>query len=84
VGGRVAEARKLLAELRARGKAGYVSPYDIATVLVGLGEVDAAVHELELAVQGRAYGLVFIRVDPRFAPLEADPRYGALLRKIGL
>jgi TolB-like protein len=82
--GRRAEALALIEELRGRGRVGYVSPFDLATVYVGLNMPDSAFRALEDAYAGRAYGLVFMPVDPRFDPIRSDPRYRDLLRRIGL
>ena len=72
------------AAMRRRSSSHYVSPFDIATVYVGLNMHDAAFKALEAAYEGRAYGLVFLRVDPRFDPICSDPRYTDLVRRIGL
>jgi TolB-like protein/tetratricopeptide (TPR) repeat protein len=82
--GRRAEALAIVNELRQRSASGYISPFDVATVLVGLNMRDAAFRALEEAYQGRAYGLVLMRVDPRFDPVRSDPRYTDLVRRIGL
>jgi hypothetical protein len=74
----------IVEELRRRSASGYISPFDIATVLVGLNMRDAAFRALEEAYEGRAYGLVFMLVDPRFDPIRSDPRYTDLVRRIGL
>jgi len=75
------KARRLLAALEARP---YVSPVDVATVYLGLGERDQAVEWLERALKERAYGLVFLPTDPRFDPLRSDPRFAAVMRRVGL
>ena len=82
--GRRAEALALIEELRGRGRTGYVSPFDLATVYVGLDMPDEAFRALEEAYVGRAYGLVFMAVDPRFDPIRSDPRYRDLIRRVGL
>jgi serine/threonine-protein kinase len=82
--GRRAEALALIEELRGRGRTGYVSPFDLATVYVGLNLPDEAFRALEEAYAGRAYGLVFMAVDPRFDPIRSDPRYRDLIRRVGL
>ena len=82
--GRRAEALAILEELRRRGRTGYISPFDVATVYVGLNRHDEAFRALEEAYAGRAYGLVFLAVDPRFDPIRSDPRYLELLHRIGL
>jgi TolB-like protein/Flp pilus assembly protein TadD len=82
--GRRREALAVVEELRRRADSVYMSPFDLATVYVGLGLIDDTFRELERAFQGRAYGLVFIRVDPRFDPIRSDPRYHELVRRIGL
>ncbi len=84
VAGQAAKARRVLAELEARARREYISPVDIAMIYGGLGERTQAFQWLERALAGRAYGLVFLATDPRFDPLRRDPRYTALVRKVGL
>ena len=79
--GQVDKARRLLAALQARP---YISPVDVATIHVGLGERDQAVEWLERALKERAYGLVFLPTDPRFDPVRSDPRFAAVMRRVGL
>ena len=82
--GRRGEALAIVEELRRRSSSGYISPFDIATVYVGLNMYDAAFKELEAAYEDRAYGLVFLLVDPRFDRIRSDPRYADLIRRVGL
>jgi hypothetical protein len=49
-----------------------------------VGDADRAFACLERAVQDRSAGLIFFHVDPGFSPLGDDPRFGALVRRIGL
>jgi eukaryotic-like serine/threonine-protein kinase len=77
------EALQILNELQSRSKSQYVSPLDIATVQLGLGDKDAAFALLERAVDTHAGGLVFLAVDPRYDPVRQDPRFLRVLRRIG-
>jgi len=81
--GHTSEARRALDELQTRSKSQYVSPLDIATVHLGLGEMDAAFALLDRAVQTHDGGLVFLAVDPRYVPVRQDPRFQRVLRRIG-
>jgi TolB-like protein/DNA-binding winged helix-turn-helix (wHTH) protein/Tfp pilus assembly protein PilF len=76
------EAQKLLAQLLARSKKQYVSPFYIAIVYVALGEKDLAMNWLEKAFLDRSNGLVFLKVEPELDPLRADPRFIALQQKL--
>jgi TolB-like protein/Tfp pilus assembly protein PilF len=60
------------------------SAYQIADVYAWRGEKDKAFEWLERAYQQRDSGLNGIAYDPLLASLKADPRYGALLTKLGL
>jgi tetratricopeptide (TPR) repeat protein len=84
VAGRPAEALSVVGELKRRADSSYVSPYDIAIVYVGLGRTDEAFAWLEKAVQSRAYGLVFLNVDPRLDAIRTDPRFVDLVSRVGL
>ncbi|PYP18552.1 MAG: hypothetical protein DMD52_01810 [Gemmatimonadetes bacterium] len=83
VTGRRAEAGQLIDELRRQSREGYVSPYFFALISVGRGELDRAVGMLDQAAEERSTLLVYLRMDPRFAPLRSDPRFRALLRRLG-
>jgi len=49
-----------------------------------LGDRSHTLDWLERAYEGRAPYLVYLRVDPRFDSLRDDPRFRALVRRIGL
>lgn len=82
--GRTAEARRVAEELEERAADRFVSPFDRAIVFAGLGDREAACDWLERAAEDRVLLIVEMRVDPRLASLAAEPRFGALARRIGL
>jgi eukaryotic-like serine/threonine-protein kinase len=82
--GNEAEARRLLEQLIAARSERVVSAWGIAALHSTLGDVDETFRWLDVAVEERATGLVFLRVHPRLDPIRKDPRYQALLRKVGL
>ncbi len=83
VSNRTGEAQKLLDELKARSKRSYVSPHFIAMIYAGLGEKDQAFEWLQKAYGDRAVDLVYLK-DPAFDSLRSDPRFSALLKRMGL
>ena len=58
--------------------------YQVAEAYAWRGEKDDAFLWLDRAVAQRDGGLSFIKCDPLIANLRNDPRYGALLRRLGL
>ncbi|HEY6510084.1 MAG TPA: hypothetical protein VIY56_18805, partial [Vicinamibacterales bacterium] len=58
--------------------------YALAVAYVGLGRVDDTFDALDTACLDRDPLLAHIAVEPRFAPLRDDPRFGELLARIGL
>ena len=83
-GGQTAEARDILASLETRFADGYGSPVLKAQILLGLGEQDRALDLLEEAAGIRAADVVWLGVKPIYEPLRADPRFGAILKTVGL
>jgi TolB-like protein/DNA-binding winged helix-turn-helix (wHTH) protein/Tfp pilus assembly protein PilF len=79
--GRTTEARALLSEMLSRGDA---SPYYIALAYVGLGENDNAFTWLDKTLQERAGPFNELNADPMFDRLRSDPRFAALLRRMGV
>ena len=83
--GRRTEAETMLRDLQRRSSEGYVSPYMIATIYAGLGDKDRAFEFLEKARQERCWDIAWqIKVDLRLDNLRSDPRFQALLRRVGL
>jgi eukaryotic-like serine/threonine-protein kinase len=82
--GEAAEALKILDELLAQSRQGYVPPYHLAILYAGLGDKDPAFEWLEEAYQKHAVDLFTLKVEPMFDSLRKDPRFSDLLRRIGL
>ncbi len=84
--GQEAEARNHLARIiEIMKKPSYVAPAMIvAWVHAALGDKDEAFSWLEKAVQDREGSVYRLKVEPLIDPLRDDPRFGALLRRIGL
>lgn len=80
--GRRRESAALLADL-STSSAGHASPLAIAAAQVALGADDAAFATLQTACDHRDSRILWIRVDQRFDPIRKDPRYAALLARLG-
>ena len=82
--GRKSEAEQVLQELTRRSERRYVSPYFLATVYVGLGRKEQALTSLEKGYAERSMFMTMIKDDPELDPLRSEPRFLALLRRMGL
>lgn len=82
--GRRPEAEAVVQELNARGSQTYVSPLCFAEIAAALGAIDEAFDWLERACQERSPFLVALGVAPFYDTLRADPRFPAILKKVGL
>jgi TolB-like protein/tetratricopeptide (TPR) repeat protein len=60
------------------------APFQIACVHAWRGQIDEAFRWLDLALEQGDAGLQDIKVSPLLGKLQADPRYPALLKRIGL
>jgi eukaryotic-like serine/threonine-protein kinase len=81
--GRRSDALKLLAQLQELDKHTFVDPYNLGMIYAGLGDKDQAFSALDRAFSHSTSG-VFLKSDPFWSTVNSDPRYTALLRRMGL
>ena len=73
-----------LGMLKQQSKEHYVSPFTFAVVYARIGQTDNALESLEKALDERYPSMVFVQIEPVFDDLQTNPRFQALLRRIGL
>jgi TolB-like protein/Tfp pilus assembly protein PilF/tRNA A-37 threonylcarbamoyl transferase component Bud32 len=78
------KAREILDDLLERSKRIYVSPCLLALMCLVLNEKDRAFEFLEKAYRSHDIDLTYLKIDPRLDTVRSDPRYMALLKRIGL
>jgi adenylate cyclase len=77
-------ARTRYDELAALAHTRYVSPLDVARLAAQAGEKEAALAGLEAALAERSPGLLFLNVDRAWDAVRGEPRFAAVVRKMGL
>ncbi len=82
--GKREQAQRYLDELLKLSKERWVSPTLIGFVYIALGDNDKAFAWLDAADKAHDLGILRLKIDPRFAPLRSDPRFDALVRRIGI
>ncbi len=80
---RPAQARQMLERLQTLAKERFVSPYTLAQAHAGLGDHRQALDWLDRACAEKAPQVVYLRVDPTWDGLRTDPRFVALLDRVG-
>jgi len=83
--GRLVQARRALAKFEQSNRRGQVdSPVALAVAYAGMGDKENFFNSLQEAFAERSNSLVSLKVDPMYDPFRSDPRFQALLRRIGL
>ena len=82
--GRRDEADAIMTRLDEESRTQYVRAEIMAMGYAALGDSDRAFACLERAFQARSAGLIYLHLDPGYAPLRGDPRFGDLVQRIGL
>ena len=83
VSGDRAQAQAMLTDLGQMSSHRFVSPFATAVVYIGLGDTPRALAELEKAYDARSWMMTWLKLDKIFDPLRSDPRFVALLKKVG-
>lgn len=82
--GRSAEARSILASTAEPRDGAYIPRYYRAWVAAELGDRGQAMDLLEEAAEVREAPLIWLNIDPAFRDLHQEPRFLALLDRMGL
>jgi DNA-binding winged helix-turn-helix (wHTH) protein/Tfp pilus assembly protein PilF len=75
-------AQKAVRDLLEWPATGYVPPFWLAVAMLGVGDVDGALTQLERAVQDPDDSLLALKVTPHFDPLRENARYQAVLARM--
>lgn len=81
--GKRSHAITILNNLKDRMKEQYVSPLGMAALYSALGQKHDALTQLERAYEKHDDILLWLKVDPTLDGLRSEPRFTALLRRIG-
>jgi DNA-binding winged helix-turn-helix (wHTH) protein/TolB-like protein/Tfp pilus assembly protein PilF len=82
--GRREEALAELDRLLTLSKERYIPAYDIALIHAAFADTENAFLWLERAMEDRSTQLVFLAQEPMFSALRADPRFAALVERVGV
>jgi serine/threonine-protein kinase len=80
--GDLSYAKQIAAELEHKMKTDYVSPVELATVYVGLGDTEKTLDWIERAVDDRRGWAAYLRVHPILDPVRDEPRFKAILNRM--
>jgi serine/threonine-protein kinase len=78
------EADAIMLRLEEESRQQYLRSEILAMGYAAVGDLDRAFDSLERAFQARSAGLIYLHLDPGYAPLRGDPRYADLVGRIGL
>lgn len=78
------KARAVLEELKDLSSQRYIPRSNVGLVYNGLGDQNEALSCLERACDERDARVTLLKVDPRWDSLRSDPRFVAILKRVGL
>ena len=77
-------AERIIASLEGSSAGSPMSAYHEAIIRIGLGEHERALDLLEAAADERSLLVRLAKVEPKMDALRREPRFEALLRRLGL
>lgn len=82
--GQMEEAKNVLNQLVDLSKQGYVSPYALGIINLGLNQKDRAFALFEQAAEEHTTMMTSLKFDHRMDSVRTDPRFKSLLKKMNL
>lgn len=80
--GDTAKARAVIEEMNRRSLHGYVPPFNLAIVYLGMGDDERAMDYLEQAYAAHSQWLCWLKMDRIFDRLRKEPRFITLMKKL--
>ncbi len=84
ISGKLEQSKKTLDTMQALTGSMYVTPYGLALVYAARNDMENTFNCLNKAFTDRSNWLVWLKLDPRWAIISRDPRYAAMIAKVGL
>jgi len=84
VNGHPDEIERVLRKMMDEAEAGVRRPYEVALVATMKGDRSLALDWLEKSYQHHDYWLLFINVDPEYDEIRSDPRFQAIVHRLGV
>jgi TolB-like protein/DNA-binding winged helix-turn-helix (wHTH) protein len=84
VNGHPDEIERVLRNMIEEAKAGARRPYDVAHVATMKGDRSLALDWLEKSYQHHDYWMLYVNVDPEYDALRSDPRFQAIIHRLGI
>lgn len=78
------EALRILKNLEELSGKKYVSPFEVAKAYVAINDYDTAIRYLEKSYREHESQIPFLDVTSALYPLHSDPRFIAIVRRVGL
>jgi tetratricopeptide (TPR) repeat protein len=78
------KARELISQVLRMAQTQYANPAEIASAYAAMGDMDNAFLWFDKACDAESSWLTGLKVVPMYEPVRSDPRYPALLRRVGL
>ena len=78
------KALAVIEELNHKSVQGYVPPFNLAAVYVGIGDRERAIDEFDKAYAATSPWLMILKIDRMFNELRSDPRFIVLLKNLQL
>jgi TolB-like protein/class 3 adenylate cyclase/Tfp pilus assembly protein PilF len=75
-------ATAVIEEMNRKSLHGYVPPFNLAIVYLGMGDHERALDYLEQAYSAHSQWLCWLKMDRIFDPLRKEPRFVALTKKL--
>ncbi len=82
--GRPADAMRVIEKLREWSKHRYVPSWAFMRIYCGLGDREETFRWLEVAYRDRSFTIPQLKVDTAWFQFRSDPRFIAMLKKVGL